>query len=28
VLAGHPVFYVIAKGTEFRQRFLDGEWEI
>lgn len=28
VIAGHPVFYVVAKGTEFRQQFLDGEWEL
>lgn len=28
IIAGHPVFYIIAKGTEFRQQFLDGEWEL
>lgn len=28
VMAGHPVFYVVAKGTEFRQQFLNGEWEL
>jgi hypothetical protein len=28
VIAGHPVFYIVAKGTEFRQQFLDGEWEL
>lgn len=28
VVPGHPVFYVVAKGTEFREKFLAGEWEL
>jgi|TARA_B100000073_G_scaffold348162_1_gene365435 hypothetical protein len=28
VIAGHPVLYVVAKGTEFHQQFLNGEWEL
>eukprot|EP00897_Mesotaenium_endlicherianum_P007962 jgi/Mesen1/7194/ME000371S06273 len=27
VLAGIPVFYVVAKGTQHRRLFLSGEWE-
>ena len=28
VVAGHVVLYIVAKGTEFRQQFLNGEWEL
>jgi hypothetical protein len=28
VIPGHPVFYVVAKGTEFREKFLAGKWEL
>ena len=28
VIAGHVVLFVVAKGTAFRQQFLDGEWEL
>ena len=28
VIPGHPVVYVIAKDTEFRARFLAGDWAI
>jgi hypothetical protein len=28
VVPGHPIVYVVAKGTEFREKFLAGEWEL
>lgn len=28
VLPGHPVVYVVSRGTEFRAKFLAGDWEI
>jgi hypothetical protein len=28
VIPGHPIFYVVARDTEFREKFLAGEWEL
>ena len=28
VVPGHPIVYIVAKGTEFREKFLAGEWEL
>lgn len=28
VVPGHPIVYVVAKGTAFREKFLAGEWEL
>jgi hypothetical protein len=28
VIPGHPVVYVVSKGSEFRTKFLAGEWEL
>lgn len=28
IIAGHPVIYVVSTGTEFREKFLAGEWRI
>jgi hypothetical protein len=28
VISGHPVFYIVAQGTEFRERFLKDTWKL
>ena len=28
IIAGHPIIYVVSTGTEFREKFLAGEWRI